>query len=181
MAKKVSSALNDTMDSLNIDYKTALLQDAASIGEDNKYLAEIAKAPDFKFSDLRSDMADLMTLKDLAGNKLKNAKNINIAGIDTGIPNPATSLGEKIRGAYYNAAERLENARAGAGAGGAGTSAGDYTFTGGDGSASGLGNLLGGAKKVAPYALAAGVGFMAGRGGNGGSTGTLYAGCTGSP
>lgn len=177
MAKKVSSALNDTMDSLNIDYKTALLQDAANIGEDNKYLAEIAKAPDFKFSDLRSDMADLMTLKDLAGNKLKNAKNINIAGIDTGIPNPATSLGEKIRGAYYNAAERLENARAGAGAaggaGGAGTPAGDYTFTGGDGSASGLGNLLGGAKKVAPYALAAGIGFMAGKGGNGGSTGTL--------
>lgn len=179
MAKKVSSALNDTMDSLNIDYKTALLQDAANIGEDNKYLAEIAKAPDFKFSDLRSDMADLMTLKDLAGNKLKNTKNINIAGVDTGIPNPATGLGEKIRGAYYNAAERLENARAGAGAaggaGGAGTSAGDYTFTGGDGSASGLANLLGGAKKVAPYAAAAGIGFMAGRGGDTGTTGTLGA------
>lgn len=179
MAKKVSSALNETMDALNIDYKTALLQDAANIGEDSRYLAEIAKAPDFKFSDLRSDMADLMTLKDLASNKLKNAKNINIAGIDTGIPNPATSLGEKLRGAYYNAAERLENVRAGAGAaggaGGAGTTAGDYTFIGGDGSASGLANLLGGAKKVAPYALAAGIGFMAGGAGGQGASGNVGA------
>lgn len=193
MAKAVSNAINDTMDALDIDYKTALLQDAADAGEDFGYLEQIANAKDFKFSDLRSDMADLINLKDVATNKLKAGKNINIAGVDIGIPNPAPEFGERIRSKYYEYAEKAENARARAaggaassgatggggaktgantsagangGSGGA-TQAGEYVFE--NAPQSGLSALLGKARKVAPYAVAAGIGFMAGGGSNGGS------------
>jgi hypothetical protein len=189
-SKAVSDALDNTMDSLGLNYKDALLKNAAAAGEDQSYLQTIANGKEFKFSDLRRDMSDLIRLQDLAANKLKAQKTINIAGINTGIPNPTGNIADAIKGAYYNAAERAERVRNAAGgaasagttggtAGGAGTppsgSGGStgYTFEGpaGEGTAqSGLSGLLGKARKIAPYAAAAGIGYIAGGGGRSGSS-----------
>ena len=139
---------------------------------------------EFKFSDLRRDMSDLIRLQDLSANKLKAGKTINIAGINTGIPNPTGNIADAVKGAYYNDAERAERAKMGAGAGpaaggassGSGASTG-YTFEGAAGpesAQSGLSGLLGKAKKIAPYAAAAGIGYMAGGGGRGGSDYSSY-------
>lgn len=184
-SKAVSDALDNTMDSLGLNYKDALLKNAAAAGEDQAYLQTVANGKEFKFSDLRRDMSDLIRLQDLAANKLKAQKTINIAGINTGIPNPTGNIADTIKGAYYNAAERAERARNAAAAGTTGSAAGGagtppsgsggstgYTFEGpaGEGTAqSGLSGLLGKARKIAPYAAAAGIGYIAG-GGRGGSS-----------
>lgn len=206
-SKAVSDELDKVMDSLGLNYKDTVLKNAAAVGEDQAYLQSIANGKEFKFSDLRRDMSDLIRLQDLAANKLKAGKTINIAGINTGIPNPSGNIADAIKGAYYNWAERRERA-AGAGAagatggqaagpaprasggpsgsgttGGAGGGAGTppsgsgegtgYTFEGstGQGTAqSGLSSLLGKARKIAPYAAAAGIGYIAGGGGRGGSS-----------
>lgn len=185
-SKAVSDALDNTMDSLGLNYKDALLKNAAAAGEDQAYLQTVANGKEFKFSDLRRDMSDLIRLQDLAANKLKAQKTINIAGINTGIPNPTGNIADTIKGAYYNAAERAERARNAAAAGTTGSDAGGagtppsgsggstgYTFEGpsGEGTAqSGLSGLLGKARKIAPYAAAAGIGYIAGGGGRGGSS-----------
>ena len=183
-SKAVADALDNTMDSLGLNYKDALLTGAAAAGEDQSYLQNIANGKEFKFSDLRRDMSDLIRLQDLSANKLKAGKTINIAGINTGIPNPTGNIADAVKGAYYNAAERAERAKMGAGAGpaaggassGSGASTG-YTFEGAAGpesAQSGLSGLLGKAKKIAPYAAAAGIGYMAGGGGRGGSDYSSY-------
>lgn len=189
-AKAVSDELDKVMDSIGLNYKDTVLKNAAAIGEDQAYLQTIANGKEFKFSDLRRDMSDLIRLQDLAANKLKAQKTINIAGINTGIPNPTGNIADAIKGAYYNAAERAERARnAAGGASGSGTTGGagggagtppsgsgegtGYTFEGstGQGTAqSGLSGLLGKARKIAPYAAAAGIGYIAGGGGRGGSS-----------
>lgn len=158
MAKEISKAIDNTMDSLGLNYKDQVLQRAADAGEDIKYLNEIAKAKDYKFSDMRADMADLMNIKDLSTNKMKAGKTFNIAGVDTGIPNPLGQAAENIKSKFYQTAAKLENA---AGGGGGYTFEGAAGETGGDG----LSGLLGKAKKVAPYAVGAGIGLMA-AGGN---------------
>jgi hypothetical protein len=178
-SKSISDALDKTMDSIGLNYKDSLLKNAAAAGEDQQYLQKIAEGKEFKFSDLRRDMSDLIRLQDLSANKLKAGKTINIAGINTGIPNPTGNIADKVKEAYYNAAERVERAKAGAGAGagaggasgGSGASTG-YTFegAGGGGTAqSGLSGLLGKARKIAPYAAAAGIGYIAGGGRSGSS------------
>ena len=179
-SKAVSDSINKTMDSLGLNYKDELLKGAAAAGEDQRYLQTIANGKDFKFSDLRRDMSDLIRLQDLSANKLKAGKTINIAGINTGIPNPTGNIADKVKEAYYNAAERVERAKAGAGAGaGAGGASGGsgeatgYTFETAGGSEtpqSGLSSLLGKARKIAPYAVAGGIGYLAGQGGGGGTT-----------
>lgn len=179
-AKAVSDELDNVMDSLGLNYKDTVLKNAAAIGEDQAYLQAIANGKEFKFSDLRRDMSDLIRLQDLAANKLKAGKTINIAGINTGIPNPTGNIADAIKGAYYNAAERMERAKMGAGAGGGGGApsggsgeATGYTFENAgspETAQSGLSGLLGKARKIAPYAAAAGIGYIAGGGGGGRGT-----------
>lgn len=179
-SKAVSDSINKTMDSLGLNYKDELLKGAAAAGEDQRYLQTIANGKDFKFSDLRRDMSDLIRLQDLSANKLKAGKTINIAGINTGIPNPTGNIADAIKGAYYNATERMERAKMGAGAGAAagGASGGSgeatgYTFETAGGTEtgqSGLSGLLGKARKIAPYAAAAGIGYIAGGGGGRGTS-----------
>lgn len=172
-SKAVSDSINKTMDSLGLNYKDELLKGAAAAGEDQRYLQTIASGKDFKFSDLRRDMSDLIRLQDLAANKLKAGKTINIAGINTGIPNPSGNIADAIKGAYYNAAERMESARMGAGTGattgGSGAATG-YAFESAEAPQSSLSGLLGRAKSVAPYAAAAGIGYLAGGGGGRGTS-----------
>ena len=104
-----------------------------------------------------------MNLKDLSLNKMKSGKTFNVAGIDTGIPNPLGAAADTAKSKFYNTMAGLEGGGSTTGGGGG------YTFVGGDGTGSGLENLLGGAKKVAPY-VAAGLGFALGSSGNSGET-----------
>lgn len=121
-ANAVREAIDNAMDNINVDYKTSLLEKAAENGEDPAYLRAVASKKDFKFSDLRKDQSDWIKINDLAGNKIKNEPTINILGVDTGINNPFTAGGDKIKEKIY---ERQAYG-AGAGAGGAG-----YSGTGG--------------------------------------------------
>lgn len=123
-ANAVRDAIDNAMDNINIDYKTSLLEQAAENGEDPAYLRAIAGKNDFKFSDLRKDQSDWIKINDLAGNKIKAEPTINILGIDTGINNPFTAGGDKIKEKIY---ERQAYGAGGAGAGaggGAGTPGG---------------------------------------------------------
>lgn len=123
-ANAVRDAIDNAMDNINIDYKTSLLEQAAENGEDPAYLRAIAGKGDFKFSDLRKDQSDWIKINDLAGNKIKAKPTINILGIDTGINNPFTAGGDKIKEKIY---ERQAYGAGGAGAGaggGAGTPGG---------------------------------------------------------
>ena len=123
-ANAVRDAIDNAMDNINIDYKTSLLEQAAENGEDPAYLRAIAGKSDFKFSDLRKDQSDWIKINDLAGNKIKAEPTINILGIDTGINNPFTAGGDKIKEKIY---ERQAYGAGGAGAGaggGAGTPGG---------------------------------------------------------
>lgn len=123
-ANAVRDAIDNAMDNINIDYKTSLLEQAAENGEDPAYLRAIAGKGDFKFSDLRKDQSDWIKINDLAGNKIKAEPTINILGIDTGINNPFTAGGDKIKEKIY---ERQAYGAGGAGAGaggGAGTPGG---------------------------------------------------------
>ena len=116
-AEAVREAIDNAMDSINIDYKTSLLEQAAENGEDPAYLRAVAGKGDFKFSDLRKDQSDWIKINDLAGNKIKNDPTINILGIDTGINNPFTAGGDKIKEKIY---ERQAYGAGGAGAGAGG-------------------------------------------------------------
>lgn len=116
-ANAVRDAIDNAMDNINIDYKTSLLEQAAENGEDPAYLRAIAGKGDFKFSDLRKDQSDWIKINDLAGNKIKAEPTINILGIDTGINNPFTAGGDKIKEKIY---ERQAYGAGGAGAGAAG-------------------------------------------------------------
>ena len=123
-ANAVRDAIDNAMDNINIDYKTSLLEQAAENGEDPAYLRAIAGKNDFKFSDLRKDQSDWIKINDLAGNKIKAEPTINILGIDTGINNPFTAGGDKIKEKIYERqAYGAGGASAGAG-GGSGTPGG---------------------------------------------------------
>lgn len=151
-AEAVRDAIDNVMDNINVDYKTPLIEGASTNGEDPAYLRKIAQKSDFKFSDLRKDQSDWVTINDLAGNKLKADKTINIAGIDTGIPNPLTAGAEKIKEKYY---ENIASGGSGfgGGAGGAGTAGAgasgqpnSINFQTPEVARGGLGGLLGKAK-----------------------------------
>lgn len=117
-ADAVRKMIDDAMDNINVDYKTSLLEMAAENGEDPSYLRAVAAKPDFKFSDLRKDQSDWIKINELAGNKIKEEPTINILGIDTGINNPFTAGGDKIKEKIY---ERQAYGAGGAGAGAGGT------------------------------------------------------------
>lgn len=123
-AKAVREAIDNAMDSINVDYKTSLLEQAAENGEDPAYLRAIAAKPDFKFSDLRKDQSDWVKINELSGNKLKTEPTIKVLGFDTGMPNPLLAGEDKIKEKIY---ERQAYGAGGAGAGaggGAGTPGG---------------------------------------------------------
>ena len=126
-AEAVRKIIDDAMDNINVDYKSSLLEMAAQNGEDPAYLRSVAAKPDFKFSDLRRDQSDWIKINDLAGNKIKEEPTINILGVDTGINNPFTAGGDKIKEKIYE--------RQAYGAGGAGAGAGG---PGGDNMGSGV-------------------------------------------
>ena len=96
-AKAVREIIDKTMDSINVDYKTPLIENAAKNGEDPAYLRKLAGKKDFKFSDLRKDQSDWIAINDLAGNKIKEGPTLNVFGIDTGATNPFTAGAEKIK------------------------------------------------------------------------------------
>lgn len=176
-AEAVRNMIDNTMDNINVDYKTPLLENAATNGEDPAYLRKLAGKKDFKFSDLRKDQSDWITINDLAGNKIKEGPTVNVFGTDTGIPNPLTSGAERIKEKIYE--------RQAYGAGGAGSNMGGGSFppTGGSGAENNinfetvaggrtgtLGNLLGKAKTAGLVGAGVLGGMMLG-GGDGGSNG----------
>ena len=151
-ADAVRGAIDNVMDNINVDYKTPLIEGASTNGEDPAYLRKIAQKSDFKFSDLRKDQSDWVTINDLAGNKMKNEPTLNIAGIDTGIPNPLTAGAEKIKEKYYeniaNGGSGFGGRSGGTGTAGAGASGqpNSINFQTTEGARGGLGGLLGKAK-----------------------------------
>lgn len=166
-AKKLSDSIDKTMDTLGLNYKDEFLKNTGAIGEDIQYLNSIASnGKDLKFSEVRRDMSDLMSLKNLETNKMKAGKTFNIAGVDTGVPNPLGTATEKLKSKFYQKAAQAE-AKLG-GTGGGTTGGGGYVFDGG--SRSGLSGLLGNAKKIAPYAVGAGIGLMMGGNRGGGDS-----------
>lgn len=179
-AEAVRNMIDNTMDNINVDYKTSLLEEAAKNGEDPAYLRKLAGKKDFKFSDLRRDQSDWIAINDLAGNKIKSEPTLNVFGVDTGMPNPLSSGAEKIREKIYE-----RQAYGGGGAGG-NMGGGGVPPTGGSGAenninfetiaggrAGTLGNLLGKAKSAGLVGAGVLGGMMLGGGGggsNGGST-----------
>lgn len=177
-AEAVRDLIDNTMDNINVDYKTSLIEQAANNGEDPAYLRKLAGKKDFKFSDLRKDQSDWITMNDLAGNKIKDGKTINILGVDTGVENPFTSGAEKIKEKIY---ERQAYGAGGAGGygnngsvppvGGAGAENNINFETIAGGRAGTLGNLLGKAKSAGLVGAGVLGGMMLGGGGsNEGST-----------
>ena len=180
-AEAVRNMIDNTMDNINVDYKTPLLENAATNGEDPAYLRKLAGKKDFKFSDLRKDQSDWITINDLAGNKVKEGPTVNVFGTDTGIPNPLTSGAEKIKEKIY---ERQAYGPRGAGGAGGNMGGGSVPPTGGSGAenninfetvaggrAGTLRNLLGKAKSAGLVGAGVLGGMMLGGGGGGGSTG----------
>lgn len=174
-AEAVRDIIDNTMDNINVDYKTSLIEDAAKNGEDPAYLRKLAGKKDFKFSDLRKDQSDWIAINDLAGNKIKEGPTLNVFGIDTGATNPFTAGAEKIKEKFYE-----RQAYGGGGAGGNGGS-GSVPPTGGSGAensinftptgerAGMLGNLLGKAKGAGLVGAGVLGGLMLGGGGAGGN------------
>lgn len=162
-ANAVRDLIDKTMDNINVDYKTSLLEEAAKNGEDPAYLRALAGKKDFKFSDLRKDQSDWIAMNDLAGNKIKEEPTMNVFGVDTGMKNPFTSGAEKIkekiyeRQAYGNGAENTIN----------------FTSPTGSGTTGTLGGLLGKAKNTG--LIGAGIlgGMMLGGGGQSSNSGDL--------
>ena len=184
-AEAVRGAIDNVMDNINVDYKTPLIEGASTNGEDPAYLRKIAQKSDFKFSDLRKDQSDWVTINDLAGNKIKNEPTLNIAGIDTGIPNPLTAGAEKIKEKYY---ENIASGGSGFGgrAGGTGTAeAGasgqpnSINFQTTEGARGGLGGLLGKAKDVGLVGGGILGGLLLGGGGSGSGDASLNGGTLG--
>lgn len=170
-AKKLSDSIDKTMDTLGLNYKDEFLKNTGAIGEDLQYLNSVASnGKELKFSEVRRDMSDLMSLKNLETNKMKAGKTFNIAGVDTGVPNPLGTATEKLKSKFYQKAAQAEAklGGAGGGTGGGATGGGGYVFDGG--SRSGLSGLLGNAKKIAPYAVGAGIGLMMGGNRGGGDS-----------
>ena len=170
-AKKLSDSIDKTMDTLGLNYKDEFLKNTGAIGEDLQYLNSVASnGKELKFSEVRRDMSDLMSLKNLETNKMKAGKTFNIAGVDTGVPNPLGTATEKLKSKFYQKAAQAEAklGGAGGGTGGGTTGGGGYVFDGG--SRSGLSGLLGNAKKIAPYAVGAGIGLMMGGNRGGGDS-----------
>lgn len=173
-ANAVREMIDNTMDNINVDYKTSLLEEAAKNGEDPAYLRKLAGKSDFKFSDLRKDQSDWIAINDLAGNKIKNEPTLNIFGVDTGVNNPLSSGAEKIKEKIYE-----RQAYGAGGAGGNNTGGGvpplggsgaenNINFTTVGGGTGTLGGLLGKAKSAG--LVGAGIlGGMALGGGGGGS------------
>jgi hypothetical protein len=171
-AEAVRKLIDDTMDNINVDYKTSLVEKAAENGEDPAYLRKIAGKPDFKFSDLRKDQSDWIAMNDLAGNKIKEGPTLNVFGIDTGATNPFTAGAEKLKEKYY---ERQAYGAGGAGGyggsgsvppvGGAGAE-NNINFTGGSERTGMLGNLLGKAKGAGLVGAGVLGGLMLGGGGS---------------
>ena len=178
-AEAVRDIIDNTMDNINVDYKTSLVDNAAKNGEDPAYLRKVAGKPDFKFSDLRKDQSDWIAINDLAGNKIKDGPTINVFGTDTGIPNPLTSGAERLKEKFY---ERRAYGPGDSGGAGGNMGGGSVPPTGGSsaenninfettagGQTGTLGNLLGKAKSAGLV----GAGILGGMmlGGGGGSTG----------
>ena len=178
-AEAVRNIIDNTMDNINVDYKTSLIEDAAKNGEDPAYLRKLAGKSDFKFSDLRKDQSDWIAINDLAGNKIKEGPTINVFGTDTGIPNPMSSGADKIREKFYERQAYGAGGAGGSAGGGAGFAGGGsgaentINFTSPSGGRAGtLGNLLGRAKNAGMVGAGVLGGLMLGGGGgsNGGST-----------
>lgn len=153
-AEAVRKIIDNTMDNINVDYKTALIEGAANNGEDPTYLRKLAGKTDFKFSDLRKDQSDWIAMSDLAGNKIKDEPTLNVFGMDTGAPNPFTAGAEKIKEKIY------ERQAYGGGAGNNGSGGGTtppideagaenhINFTTAENKPSALGKLFGNAKDI---------------------------------
>ena len=174
-ANAVRNMIDNTMDNINVDYKTPLLEEAAKNGEDPAYLRKLAGKSDFKFSDLRKDQSDWIAINDLSGNKIKSEPTLNIFGVDTGVNNPLSSGAERIKEKIY---ERQAYGAGGAGGnmgggsvpplGGSGAENNINFTTVGGGRTGTLGNLLNRAKGAG--LIGAGIlGGMALGGGGGGS------------
>ena len=171
-AEAVRDIIDKTMDNINVDYKTSLLEEAAKNGEDPAYLRKLAGKSDFKFSDLRKDQSDWIAINDLSGNKIKEEPTLNIFGVDTGARNPFTAGADKIKEKIY---ERQAYGAGGGNMGGGsvpptgGTGAeGNINFeTVGGGRTGTLGNLLGKAKSAGLVGAGVLGGMMLGGGGNG--------------
>jgi hypothetical protein len=174
-ADAVRDIIDNAMDNINVDYKTALLEEAAKNGEDPTYLRKLAGKKDFKFSDLRKDQSDWITINDLAGNKIKDEPTLNMFGVDTGMKNPFTAGAEKLKEKIY------ERQAYGGGAGGAGAGGGRFggsgaensiNFEGAGGGTGTLGGLLGRAKNGGLVGAGVLGGLMLGGGSDGGSGGS---------
>ena len=100
-ADAVRKAIDDTMDSINVDYKTPLVEGMKVNGEDPKYIRKVGEQPNFKFSDLRKDQSDWITMEKLANNPLREEDTLKVAGIDTGFKNPFTAAADKIKEKVY--------------------------------------------------------------------------------
>lgn len=180
-AEAVRNIIDNTMDNINVDYKLPLVEFMRENGEQPAYIRKIAEKPDFKFSDLRKEQSDWITINDLAGNKMKDGPTINVFGTDTGIPNPLTSGAEKLKEKFY---ERQAYGPGGYGGAGGNMGGGSVPPTGGSGAENNinfetiaggrtgtLGNLLGKAKTAGLVGAGVLGGMMLGGGGGGGSTG----------
>lgn len=177
-AEAVRDLIDKTMDSINVDYKTSLLEEAAKNGEDPAYLRKLAGKSDFKFSDLRKDQSDWLAMSRTAGNKIKEEPTLNVFGVDTGMKNPFTEGAEKIKEKIY---ERQAYGAGGAGGysgGGSGNANAGYGAEGNinfipvGGEKGTLGNLLGKAKTagLVGAGVLGGMALGGGGGSNGGST-----------
>ena len=176
-AEAVRDIIDNTMDNINVDYKTSLIEDAAKNGEDPAYLRKLAGKPDFKFSDLRKDQSDWIAISDLAGNQIRKEPTLNVFGVDTGAPNPFTSGADKIKEKIYERQAYGAGGPGGPAGGGAGFNGGGsgaentINFTSPEGGRAGtLGGLLGKAKNAGMVGAGVLGGLMLGGGGSGGSS-----------
>lgn len=159
-ANAISDAMNKTMDDLGIDFKASFLDGAGAggVGMHPEYLKHIQGMKDFKFSDLRREESDWITIGKTAGNKIKEGQNINLFGIDTGIPNPITATADRAKGKYYERMASGEDNK--------------INFTDAGGETGTLGGLLGKAKTAGLVSAGALGGLLLGGGGSGGSSST---------
>lgn len=169
-AKAVREIIDSTMDSINVDYKTPLIEEAAKNGEDPAYLRKIAGKTDFKFSDLRRDQSDWLSLSDVAKNKMKDDK----------VPGSFTeAIGQGFKKGADKVKEKWYERQAYGGGSGGNTGGGGIPPTGGSGAENNinfetvgggrtgtLGNLLGRAKGAGLVGAGLLGGMMLGGGGS---------------
>lgn len=177
-AKAVRDAIDNVMDNINVDYKTPLIEGASTNGEDPAYLRKIAQKSDFKFSDLRKDQSDWITIKDLAGNQMKDGTPLNIAEM-------AKAGAEKIKEKYYeniaSGGSGFGGRSGGTGTAGAGASGqpNSINFQTTEGARGGLGGLLGKAKDAGLVGGGILGGLLLGGGGSGSDNASLNGGTLG--